>query len=272
MPQITPSPSRSLNNPEEIMRKPFVAGNWKMNKTGEEARLLVAALLPELQALTNVEQALCPPFPYLMPLSNMLAGTGIGLGAQNLHWEASGAYTGEVAPAMVAEFCQYVILGHSERRTYFGETDETVNKKVKAALAVGLIPIVCVGETMIENQSGKTAEVVTRQMHLGLAGLTPEQASKIVIAYEPVWAIGTGLAATSEGANAVIKDYIRGPLSADFGAAVAEAVRVQYGGSVNAKNANEFFGMPDIDGALVGGAALKAPDFIAIVKAASANA
>jgi triosephosphate isomerase len=254
------------------MRKPFVAGNWKMNKTGEEARLLVADLLPELQTLTTVERAVCPAFPYLVSMANMLAGTGVGLGAQNMHWEASGAYTGEVAPSMVAEFCQYVILGHSERRTYFSETDEMVNKKVKAALGVGLVPIMCVGETLTENEAGKTAEVVTRQVNFGLYGLTPEQASRVVVAYEPVWAIGTGRAATSAGANAVIKDFIRGPLRQMFGETVAQAVRVQYGGSVNAKNADEFFAMPDIDGALVGGASLKPADFIAIVKASAAHA
>jgi triosephosphate isomerase len=251
------------------MRKPFVAGNWKMNKTGEDARLLVAELLPELQAAATVERAVCPPFPYLVSLSNMLAGTGIGLGAQNMHWEASGAYTGEVAPSMVAEFCQYVILGHSERRAYFFETDETVNKKVKAALAVGLVPIMCVGETLTENEAGRTADVVTRQTRLGLEGLTPEQAARVVIAYEPVWAIGTGRAATSEQAQAVHASVIRPVLRDLFGEPVAQAMRIQYGGSVNAKNAAELFAMPDIDGALVGGAALKAPDFIAIVKAAA---
>ena len=252
------------------MRKLFVAGNWKMNKTGEEARLLVADLLSELQAATHVEKALCPPFPYLVQLSNMLAGSGIGLGAQNMHWEASGAFTGEVAPRMVAEFCQYVILGHSERRAYFGETDEMVNKKVKAALAVGLTPIVCVGETLSENESGQTAQVVERQTRAGLQGLTPSEATQLVIAYEPVWAIGTGRAATSQQAQAVHADVVRKSLADLFGADAAQAIRIQYGGSVNAKNAAELFGMPDIDGALVGGASLKPADFIAIVKAANA--
>lgn len=251
------------------MRKLFVAGNWKMNKTGEEARVLVAEMLPELQTVTNVEQAVCPPFPYLMSLANMLAGSGIGLGAQNMHWESSGAYTGEIAPKMVAEFCQYVILGHSERRTLFGEIDETINKKVKAALAVGLTPILCVGETLIENEAGQTAAVVTRQVSSSMAGLSSAEAIKTVIAYEPVWAIGTGRAATSEQAQAVHKDVVRKTLADLFGQDAAQAIRIQYGGSVNAKNAAELFAMPDIDGALVGGASLKAPDFIAIVKAAS---
>lgn len=251
------------------MRTRFVAGNWKMNKTGEEARVLVAEMLPELSAIKGADKAVCPPAPYLMSLANLLAGSGVGLGAQNMHWEASGAFTGEIAPKMVAEFCQYVILGHSERRAYFGETDEMVNKKVKAALAVGLTPIMCVGETLDENEAGQTAAVVSRQTKGGLAGLTPEEAVKIVVAYEPVWAIGTGRAATSQQAQDVHANVVRKSLADLFGKDAAEAIRIQYGGSVNAKNAAELFGMPDIDGALVGGASLKAPDFIAIVKAAA---
>jgi triosephosphate isomerase (TIM) len=250
------------------MRKPLVAGNWKMNKTVEQARLLVAEMLPGLQAEPSVERVLCPPFPALMALAAQLTGTGIGLGAQNLYWEASGAYTGEVAPAMVKEFCDYVILGHSERRTYFGETDATVNRKVKAALANQLIPIVCVGETLAENQSGQTSNVVIRQVLEGLKELSEEQARKIVIAYEPVWAIGTGLAATGPGANAVLSEYIRPALITLFGKEVAEGTRILYGGSVTGSNAAEFFGQPDIDGALVGGASLKPADFVKIVQAA----
>lgn len=251
------------------MRKPFVAGNWKMNKTGEEARALVAEMLPELKGITAADRAICPPFPYLMALGNMLTGTEVGLGAQNMYWEESGAFTGEVSPKMVAEFCQYVILGHSERRQYFGETDETVNRKVKAAFAHGLTPIVCVGETLAENEAGQTAEVVQRQVREGLKGLTVEQAGTLVIAYEPVWAIGTGRAATSQGANDVLAKNIRPVLKDMFGEEVSQAVRIQYSGSVNAKNAAEFFSMPDIDGALVGGASLKSADFLAIVKAAA---
>lgn len=251
------------------MRRPFVAGNWKMNKTGEEARALVAEMLPELQSVSNIDRAICPPFPYLMPISAMLVGSGVGLGAQNMYWEVSGAYTGEVSPVMVAEFCQYVILGHSERRAYFGETDETVNRKVKAAFAHHLTPIMCVGETLEENESGRTAEVVERQVREGVKGLDVANAEKLVIAYEPVWAIGTGRAASAQGANAVLADIIRPALKMAFGEGVAQAVRIQYGGSVNAKNAAEFFAMPDIDGALVGGASLKTPDFLAIVKAAA---
>ena len=250
------------------MRKPLIAGNWKMNKTVEQARLLVAEMLPGLQAEPSVERVLCPPFPALMALAAQLAGTGIGLGAQNMYWEASGAYTGEVAPGMVKEFCEYVILGHSERRTYFGETDATVNRKVKAALANQLIPIVCIGETLAENEAGQTAEVVIRQVLEGLKELSDEQARKLVIAYEPVWAIGTGRAATGPGANTVLSDYIRPALISLFGTEVAQGTRILYGGSVTSANAAEFFSQPDIDGALVGGASLKPVDFVKIVQAA----
>ena len=251
------------------MRKPFVAGNWKMYKTVAEARLLLADLIPGLSTVHNVEMVVCPPFTTLLAVAALLEGTEIGLGAQNMHWEAAGAFTGEVAPAMVAELCKYVILGHSERRAYFGETDETVNRKVKAALANGLTPIVCVGETLEENESGRTAEVVSRQMKLGLTGIELPEALPLVIAYEPVWAIGTGRAATAAGANAVVADVIRPALTELFGAQVAQEVRVLYGGSVKASLAAEFFSQPDIDGALVGGASLKAAEFVPIVQAAA---
>lgn len=250
------------------MRTPFVAGNWKMNKTAEQARQLVAELLPGLQSVPSVERVLCPPFPSIMAISAMLSGTDIGLGAQNMHWEASGAYTGEVSAQMVKEFCQYVILGHSERRAYFGETDETVNRKTAAALAAGLIPIVCVGETLAENEALRTRAVIERQMMQGLKGLGITSGNQIVIAYEPVWAIGTGRAASGAGANEVIGGMVRAALVDLFGVAVARDVRILYGGSVTGANAAEFFGQPDIDGALVGGASLKA-DFIEIVKAAA---
>jgi triosephosphate isomerase (TIM) len=251
------------------MRKPFVAGNWKMNKTVSEATPLVAEMLAGLQAISSVERVICPPFTALMPLSALLKGTEVGLGAQNLFWEASGAYTGEESPAMIKEFCQYVILGHSERRAYFGETDESVNRKVKAALAIALIPIVCVGETLAENESGRTQEVVDRQVRAGLSGLTAEQVAGLVIAYEPVWAIGTGRAADVNDANRVIGGIIRPLVKELFGAAAADAVRILYGGSVKGDNAVEYFSQPDIDGALVGGASLKAGDFLKIVSAAA---
>lgn len=250
------------------MRKPFVAGNWKMNKTVEGARMLVAELLPGLQAVPQVERVLCPPFTSLMGIAAMLAGTDIGLGAQNMFWETSGAFTGEVSPQMVKEFCQYVVLGHSERRAYFGETDETVNKKIAAAQNVGLVPIVCVGETLSQNEAGMTSEVVTRQVREGLKGIATDDPAKLVIAYEPVWAIGTGRAATAGGAEIVIGGMVRATLKELYGDPVAQAIRILYGGSVTGANAAEFFDQPDIDGALVGGASLK-PDFIQIVKAAA---
>lgn len=250
------------------MRTPIVAGNWKMNKTVAEARTLVYELLTDLKVVEGVQKVLCPPYIALSAVAELLKDTDVSLGAQNLHWEAKGAYTGETAPNMVAEFCQYVIIGHSERRTYFGETDETVNKRIKAALGAGLIPIVCVGETYEENQAGRTAEVVTRQVNGALAGLDTSTVAGLIIAYEPVWAIGTGLASEPEPANQVIAEHIRAPIAKLFGVETAQAVRVQYGGSVTAANAAAFFAQPDIDGALVGGASLKAGEFIAIVKAA----
>jgi triosephosphate isomerase len=199
----------------------------------------------------------------------MLEGTDINVGAQNLFWESSGAFTGEVSPLMIKEFCKYVIIGHSERRAYFNETDETVNRKVKSALNVGLLPIVCVGETLKENEAGQTSEIVTRQVVNGLKDIQLTDSESLVIAYEPVWAIGTGRAATSEGANSVIKDMIRPALSQVFGDAMSQKLRIQYGGSVTSKNASELFAMSDIDGALVGGASLKSEEFVHIVQAAA---
>lgn len=251
------------------MRRRLVAGNWKMFKTVGEARVLVSEMLPGLAAITGVDIVLCPPFTSILSVAAMLEGTQVAVGAQNMHWEPSGAYTGEVAAPMLAEFCKYVIIGHSERRQYFGEVDETVNRKVKAALAHQLIPIMCIGETLDENEAGITAEVVTRQLNGGLAGIDPSVAASIVIAYEPVWAIGTGRAATAEGANAVIGGMIRHGVEKIYGGEVAQAIRILYGGSVKASNAGELFSQPDIDGALVGGASLKADEFIGIVGAAA---
>ncbi|HQL39589.1 MAG TPA: triose-phosphate isomerase [Anaerolineaceae bacterium] len=251
------------------MRKPFVAGNWKMNKLAGQAKILVEEMLPGLQSVPAVESVLCPPFLSLMLVSELVANTDIGVGAQNLFWETSGAYTGEVSPEMVREFCDYVILGHSERRAYFGETDQTLNKRVLAALKVGLTPIVCVGETLSENEAGLTADVIHRQVVEGLANLTAEQGEKLVVAYEPVWAIGTGRAASGPVANAVLADIIRPTLADLFGDEVAQGIRILYGGSVTSANAAEFFGQPEIDGALVGGASLKPADFVAIVQAAA---
>jgi triosephosphate isomerase (TIM) len=249
-------------------RTPFVAGNWKMNKTIAEAREFTAVMVPILREFTGVEKVLCPPFTALFPVAALLQGTDIGLGAQDMYWEAKGAFTGQVAPGMVAEFCNYVIIGHSERRAYFGETDETVNKKTAAAVSAGLIPIVCVGETLAEYESGRTAEVVSRQIITGLKDLDPAHAQRLVIAYEPVWAIGTGRASSGENANGVVLDIIRPALEELQGADIAQAVRVLYGGSVTAANAAEFFSQPEIDGALVGGASLKVDEFTSIVKVA----
>jgi len=248
------------------MRTPLVAGNWKMNKTVAEARDLVSAMSAPLRAVTNVEKVLCPPATSLSALSTLLAGTGIGLGAQNMHWEEKGAFTGELAPNMVKELCSYIIIGHSERRAYFGETDEHVNRKLRAAIQFDLIPIVCVGETLDQYESGLTSEVVRRQMKVGFADVDSAAASRIVVAYEPVWAIGTGKASSGENANAVVKQMIRPALTELFNEKIAQSIRVLYGGSVTASNAAEFFSQPEIDGALVGGASLKADEFVAIVK------
>jgi len=257
-----------MESKESDMRKPLVAGNWKMNKTVAEARDLVSTMSTPLREVAGVEKVLCPPYTSLMGIASMLEGTDIGLGAQDMHWEEKGAFTGEVAPSMVKEFCRYVIIGHSERRAYFGETDETVNKKVAAAIKFGLTPIVCVGETLEQYESGLTAEVVRRQIKAGLAGIDSANAAKIIVAYEPVWAIGTGKASSGENANYVHQKVIRPALSDLFGAQGAEAIRILYGGSVTAANASEFFAYADIDGALVGGASLKPDEFVAITKAA----
>lgn len=250
------------------MRTPFVAGNWKMNKNIAEARELVFKMNADLREIRGVEKVLCPPFPSLVAVSALLVGTDIGLGAQNMYWEEKGAFTGEVSPLMVKEFCGYVIIGHSERRAYFGETDETVNKKIRAAQKLDLTPIVCVGETLAQYESNQTREVVTHQIRAGLADVDPAFAPRLVIAYEPVWAIGTGRASSSENANRVIGEYVRGPLTEIFENDTAQSIRVLYGGSVTAANAAEFFSQPEIDGALVGGASLKADEFVAITRAA----
>lgn len=251
------------------MRMPFVAGNWKMNKTIAETRELVSAMKPVLSGIAGVEKVFCPPFMSLAEAAALLSGSGIGLGAQNMHWEEKGAFTGEVAPGMVKELCSYVILGHSERRAYFGETDEIVNRKLLAAQKFDLTPIVCVGETLEQYETNQTRDVVMRQTSLGLKGVSAEFASRIVVAYEPVWAIGTGKASNGVEANNVVKEYIRPAIAELYGEETAQAVRVLYGGSVTGANAAEFFSQPDIDGALVGGASLKVDDFAAITKAAA---
>lgn len=250
------------------MRRPCVAGNWKMHKTVSEAEVLMQEMLPGLNAISEVDNLVCPAFTALDRVASMLTDSKVSLGAQNVFWEEQGAYTGEISPLMLAELVEFVIIGHSERRAYFQDTDEAVNKKVKAALAAGLKPILCVGETLEENEAGRTGEVVNRQLSAALNGVSAAGLAEMIIAYEPVWAIGTGKAATPEGANQVIKEHIRDELAAMYSSSAAEEIRILYGGSVKPGNARDFFQQPDIDGALVGGASLKAEDFIKITEAA----
>jgi len=252
-----------------MSRKKIVAGNWKMNLDRAKAKELTLAVAARRGEAAAVELVLCPPALYVETVGSALAGAKgtVGLGAQNMHDKASGAFTGEVAPPMLVDLgCQYVILGHSERRTLFGETDAAVNVKTKAALAAGLVPIVCVGKTLEEREAGKTAAVVTGQVQGSLAGLSAADLEKVVVAYEPVWAIGTGKVATPEQAqevHALIRRLLAGLSSPE----VAARVRIQYGGSVKPDNAADLARQPDIDGALVGGASLKADDFLGIAKA-----
>ena len=248
------------------MRKPIVVGNWKMNKSGAEAVDLAMAVNRELADSGEVDVGLCPPFTALAAVSKVLASSQVRLGAQNMHWEKSGAYTGEISAAMLRDlYCHYVILGHSERRACFHETDEDVNRKVKAALEATLVPIVCVGETLAQREAGAMADVVRTQVTNSMAGLG-SGLRQVVVAYEPVWAIGTGRTATPAQAQEV-HALIRKILG-EMGGEAARAVRIQYGGSVKAANAVELFSQPDIDGGLIGGAALDAVGFIQIVKAA----
>ncbi|MDR7415046.1 MAG: triose-phosphate isomerase [Armatimonadota bacterium] len=251
-----------------MSRTPLIAANWKMYKTRQEAVKFLKAALPDLAAVEGVEVAICPPFTALETVGRLLAGTPVRLGAQNLHWERQGAFTGEISPLMLAELgCTYVIVGHSERRRWFGETDERVRRKVRAAFDAGLVPILCVGETLEERQAGQTESRVLEQVTEAVADLSSEEAGKLVLAYEPVWAIGTGHAATGEEANRVI-GILRGYLERRFGEA-ARWIRIQYGGSVRASNAAEFLAQPEVDGALVGGASLDPAEFVGIVRAAS---
>ena len=247
-------------------RKKIVAGNWKMNKTLRDAESLAAAIKVDLAEYREVDVVLCPPFTALKAVGEVIGDTLIKLGAQNMHWEHSGAFTGEISPAMLRDiYCHYVILGHSERRAMFHETDAMVNRKVHAALAANLTPIVCVGETLAERDAGQTLEVVRRQVEQSLAGLG-EQVARIIVAYEPVWAIGTGRNATAEQAQEV-HAHIRQILAALGGAEAASVARIQYGGSVKPANARELFSQPDVDGGLIGGASLEAHAFVEIVRA-----
>jgi len=249
------------------MRKPFIAGNWKMHKTVVEAVDLAVALKAALADVSTMDLAVCPTATALEAVSHVLTNTNIGVGAQNMYWEDSGAFTGEISPLMVKELATYVILGHSERRQYFGETDATVNLKLKAAIRHGLTPIVCIGESLAQNEAGETVPFVGNQIRGAFAGISQQDAGKVVLAYEPVWAIGTGKTASSEQAQEV-HALIRQVLTGLYDATVAQAVRIQYGGSVKPANARELFAMPDIDGGLIGGAALDAKSFIDIVRAA----
>jgi len=250
------------------MRTTLIAGNWKMNKTVSETVLLISELAPLVRddIARGVEVAVCPPFIALATARDVLSNSGLKLGAQNVNPEAKGAFTGEIAPGMLSGLTEYVIVGHSERRQIFGESDAFVNKKALAVLAAGMAPILCVGETLAENEAGQTEAVLTRQVAAGLSGIAPNDLSRVVIAYEPIWAIGTGRAATAADAQnrcAFIRAEIR-----KLAGAAADTMRIQYGGSVTPANAREILSKPDIDGALVGGASLKAADFAAIVAAA----
>ena len=244
------------------MRKPIIAGNWKMNNTASQGVALVKAIAP-LVTEANCDVVVCVPAINIPAIAEAIKGTNIKLGAENVHFAEKGAYTGEISAAMLLEYnVEYVIIGHSERRQYFGETDETVNKRTLTALNAGLTPIVCIGESLEERETGKTEEVLATQIHEGLKGI--EDITKIVIAYEPVWAIGTGKTATAEQANETIA-FIRKTVGEMFCPNCAAALRIQYGGSMNAGNCKELMAMPEIDGGLIGGASLKAPDFATIV-------
>lgn len=248
------------------MRKPIIAGNWKMHKTAGEGVILVQELNALTNAVNDVEIVVCPPFTALTAIAAAVAGTNIGLGAQNMHWEEKGAFTGEIAPGMLKDIgCTHVIIGHSERRQYFAETDQTVNNKLKAALKAGLKPIMCVGETLIDREANATKRVVGAQVKGGLEGLSAQQVAGLVIAYEPIWAIGTGRTASAEDANEVCA-FIRRTVAEMFDQPSAESIRIQYGGSVKPDNVTELMAKPDIDGALVGGASLEAESFSKLVK------
>lgn len=249
-----------------MKRLPFIAGNWKMNKTVAEALELVRELKVALQGVEGVEVAIAPPFTALSPVAQELKGSAIRLAGQNLFWEEKGAFTGEVSPVMLKEVgCEYVIIGHSERRQYFGETDETVNRKLKAALQHGLKPIFCIGETLEERETGRTIQVIERQLEGGLKGLDGKGIEEMVIAYEPVWAIGTGRTAAPEQAEEVHR-FIRQALERRYSKRVSEVIRIPYGGSVTPENIGGLMAQADIDGALVGGASLKADGFSRIVR------
>jgi len=252
------------------MRKPFVAGNWKMNTNSSSSVELAERIASGTMeaASGSVTVAVCPPFVYLKSVAQALSASSVGVGAQDVYYESKGAFTGEISPSMLKDIgCTYCLCGHSERRHVIGETDELINKKVTAAIADGLLPILCVGELLAEREASQTNEVVTRHVKNGLAGLSAEKVSAVTIAYEPVWAIGTGLTATPQQAQEV-HDFIRKLLAQMYDDQLAEEIRILYGGSAKPNNAADLMGQPDIDGLLVGGASLKADDFLAIIQAA----
>ena len=247
------------------MRMPMIAGNWKMNTTLDEAIELVNGIRQGLDQIDNVDKVICPPFVSLAAVGDLIKGSSIKLGAQNIYFEEKGAYTGEISPLMLADLCEFVIIGHSERRQYFNETGEIVNRKIRAALKVGLKPILCVGEKLEENEAGRTEEIITGQISASLAGIN--YPNGLIIAYEPIWAIGTGKATTSKQANETI-GLIRSNITELYSEKSGQDVRILYGGSVTDANATEFISQPEIDGALVGGASLKTNQFLSIIKQA----
>ncbi len=249
-----------------MSRKPIIAGNWKMNKTLDDALELVRAIRAGVRDIDSVETVVCPPFITLSAVSDTLATSNVSVGAQNVYFEESGAYTGETAPNMIEGLVSYCIIGHSERRQIFGESDEWVNKKAKALFAHGITPIICVGESLEQNQAGETESFVRGQIEGALDGLTAEQVANLVIAYEPIWAIGTGLTATPVDANRTIGLSIRGVVADLYDEATAQSVRIQYGGSAKPENIASYMLQPDIDGALVGGASLKADSFVKMIE------
>ena len=247
------------------MRKPMMAGNWKMNKTADRAVQLAQEIDAKVGSVESVDRVVAPTFVCLAAVSEALADSSVKVGAQNMHWESDGAYTGEISADMLVGMAEYVIIGHSERRQYFAESNETVNSKVKSALAAGLKPIMCVGESLEQNQAGETASFVGEQVRAGLADLSADQVAGLIIAYEPIWAIGTGLAATSQQAQDICGGVVRAAVKDIYGEAVAEQTRVLYGGSTKPSNITEIMGMADIDGALIGGAALDADSYADMV-------
>jgi triosephosphate isomerase len=251
------------------MRTPIIAGNWKMHKTLPESLEFVTALAPKIAPYTGVERVVGPTYIALAAVADALKDSDIKVSAQNVHWEENGAYTSQVSPTMLKGLVEYVIIGHSECRAYLAETDAGINKKAKALLAHGLKPIIAVGESLDQNEAGETASFVGGQVRAALEGITPEQMANIVIAYEPIWAIGTGKSATSQQANDIIAGTVRATVRDLYGDAVADAVRIQYGGSVKPSNMLEYMSQPDIDGALVGGASLKLDDFTELVRLAA---